>query len=87
MPEIVSTVTSKGQITLPARVRRHLGIAPHSKIAFFLDDPGIVRLEAMEFSTIADLSGAAGTLPTPMSWEEMRAIAREEQAAAAVAPG
>ncbi len=84
---IVRTVNGKGKITLPSRVRSHLGIAPHSKVAFFLDDPRIVRIEAMEFSTIAGVSGAAGTPPTPMSWEEIRAIAREEQAAAAIAPG
>ncbi|MDQ3044411.1 MAG: AbrB/MazE/SpoVT family DNA-binding domain-containing protein [Chloroflexota bacterium] len=86
MAEIVGTVTGKGRITLPAHVRRHLGGANHQTVAFFLEESGSVRLQALKYSTIADLSGAAGTLPSPLSWEEPRASAREAQAAAASIP-
>ncbi|MBI2887745.1 MAG: hypothetical protein HYY02_11115 [Chloroflexi bacterium] len=34
MKEILATITSKGQITIPAEVRRHLGVAKRSKVAF-----------------------------------------------------
>jgi AbrB family looped-hinge helix DNA binding protein len=27
-------VTTKGQVTIPARIREHLGIAPHSEVDF-----------------------------------------------------
>lgn len=37
MKEILSTVTSKGQVTLPVEVRRVLGVRKGDKIAFILD--------------------------------------------------
>ncbi len=86
MAEIVGTVTGKGRMTLPARVRPHLEVANHQKVAFFLEESGTVRPQALKYSTVADLSGTAGTLPSPLSWEEMRAIEREGQAAAASIP-
>lgn len=33
-----STLTSKGQITIPARVRRQLGLHAGDKLAFFVRD-------------------------------------------------
>jgi AbrB family looped-hinge helix DNA binding protein len=40
MKEIVSTVTSKGQVTIPAEVRRHLGVAQGDKLSFVISDGG-----------------------------------------------
>ena len=37
MREIIATVTSKGQVTVPAEVRRHLGIKPGATVAFVID--------------------------------------------------
>ncbi|MBI2864482.1 MAG: type II toxin-antitoxin system PrlF family antitoxin [Chloroflexi bacterium] len=37
MKEILSTITSKGQVTIPAEVRRHLGVNTHDKIAFVIE--------------------------------------------------
>ena len=38
MKELVKTVTSKGQVTIPVEVRRLLGIAPRAKGAFIVED-------------------------------------------------
>ncbi len=76
--EITATITSKGQVTIPAEVRRHLGIKTHDKITFITDDEGEVRLSTPRYADIASLRGAAGSLPTPLSWQEMRTIARED---------
>ncbi|MPZ13606.1 MAG: AbrB family transcriptional regulator [Chloroflexi bacterium] len=78
MKEIVSTVTSKGQVTIPADVRRHLRVVAHDKIAFVIEDTGAVHVKARQYSTIASLRGAAGALKRPLSWKEMRHIARED---------
>jgi antitoxin PrlF len=78
--EIISTITSKGQVTIPAEVRRHLGVDTHDKIAFVLDDDGAVRLSVPHFPTIDSLRGIAGSLPRPMSWREVEDIAQEEHA-------
>lgn len=43
MQEIVSTITSKGQVTIPAAVRRHLGVGTNDKITFVIEDTGEVR--------------------------------------------
>ena len=38
MKELVKTVTSKGQVTIPVEVRRLLGIAPRAKVALIVED-------------------------------------------------
>lgn len=79
MREIVSTITSKGQVTIPKDVREHLGISTNDRIAFVIEDDGTVRLHALQYPTVASLRGAAGMLPEPLSWEDMREIAREDR--------
>ncbi len=79
MKEILSTITSKGQITIPAEVRRHLGVSKNDKIAFLLEPDGTVRLAAPRYPDIASLRGAAGTLKQPLTWQEVRDIAREDR--------
>ena len=82
MKEIVSTVTSKGQVTIPAEVREYLGIKTHDKIAFVIDQEGIVRLRVPRYPNIASLRGAAGRLQKPVSWQQMQQIAYEDRFAA-----
>ncbi len=74
----MATVTNTGQITIPPEVRQHLGIGANDKVGFVLEDDGTVRLETEHDRTIASLAGAAGSLETPRSWEEVRAFARED---------
>lgn len=38
-----------------------------------------MKVKAQKYPTIASLVGAAGSLPKPLSWKEMRQIAREDQ--------
>lgn len=82
MKEIVSTITSKGQVTIPVEVRRHLGVGTSEKITFVIGDAGEVQLKAPRYSTIESLRGAAGALKQPVPWKEMREIAREDALAA-----
>jgi antitoxin PrlF len=86
MKEVLSTITSKGQVTIPKDVREQLGLQTHDKIAFIIDDDGTVRLRVPQFPTIASLAGIAGTLQKPMTWDETRRIGRED-ALAKKAPG
>jgi antitoxin PrlF len=78
MREIISTVSSKGQVTVPAEVRKHLGIKEGDKLSFVIEDEGAVRVEAPRYRDVASLRGAAGKLEKPLSWEEMIEIARED---------
>ena len=78
MKELVVTVSSKGQVVIPKAVREHLGIAQGDKITFVLESEGKVELKVTKYPTVASLRGAAGTLKTPVPWEEMRQMARED---------
>lgn len=67
-----ATVTSKGQITIPAQVRTALGIDPGDKVEF-------VELEKGQFAMVAatrsvqDLKGMIRRPRKPVSIEEMNA--------------
>ncbi len=80
MKEITATVTSKGHVTIPVAIRERLGINAGGMLAFVIEDDGKIELRAPTYPTIASLLGAAGSLATPLSWDEMRAIAREDRA-------
>lgn len=82
MREVIATVTSKGQITIPVEVRRRLGVNTGDQLAFVLADDGSVQVRRPHYLTVAELCGAAGTLPEPLPWEEVLAIAHEDQALA-----
>lgn len=79
MKEFLTTVGGEGQITIPLEVREYLGIKTNDKIAFVIEQDGIVRLRVPQYPTIASLRGAAGDLPQPMSWQDMQRIAYEDR--------
>lgn len=43
MRAVLTSVTTKGQVTIPVEVRRYLGIEPNDRVAFVIED-GDVRL-------------------------------------------
>ena len=73
-----STVSSKGQVTLPADVRKHLGISTHDKIAFVIQPQGTVEVKTPKYPTISSLAGAAGRLKKPLAWKEVERLAHED---------
>lgn len=79
MKEILMTVTSKGQVTIPAEARRHLKIEKHQKIALVLEPDGTVRLKLPRYPNVASLRGAAGSLGRNLTWQQMRETAREDR--------
>jgi antitoxin PrlF len=76
--ELLATITSKGQVTIPAVVRKQLGLKKHDKIAFVLGKQGSITLQAPQYPTLTSLRGAAGKLKKSLSWTEMLHIARED---------
>ena len=79
MQEILMTVTSKGQVTIPASLRRHLNIRKNQKIALVLEADGSVRLRLPAYADVASLRGAAGSIGRNLAWEQLRAIAYEDR--------
>jgi antitoxin PrlF len=74
---MATTVTSKGQVTIPKPVRDHLGIGPGSQIAFRRADDGSIILEKADGtkqpSRFAKVIGSAGSGP---STDEIMALLR-----------
>jgi AbrB family looped-hinge helix DNA binding protein len=78
---VEATVTSKGQVTLPKELRKHLGIQRGSRIRFSIPASGAVRVEPVLYDLedlwrMADLGGQAGGL---MTFEEMDAAKTRRQ--------
>jgi antitoxin PrlF len=76
----MTTVTSKGQVTIPKPVRDYLGIAPGSEIAFRRAADGSIVVEKADTtnrpqSRFARLRGHAGR---GMSTDEIMALLRGE---------
>jgi antitoxin PrlF len=78
MKEYLSSVSTKGQITLPAELRRRLGINPRDKVALAIEDETLVVRPAQSGLRAGFMSIPA--LEVRLSVEEMTEIAAEEAA-------
>ena len=73
MQQHVSSVTTKGQVTIPIEVRRLLGVKPHDKV-IFLVEAGQVRITRTA-GVVARTAGALkSTSPALSAHEEARAV-------------
>jgi len=70
MKESLATITAKGQVTIPAEIRRALGLKPRDKIAFILDQ-GEVKLEPSS-SMLRGGFGAVEPRKKPEDFKELR---------------
>jgi len=77
--EFVSTISSKGQVTLPVLVRRYLGVETNDKVAFVIEPAEGVKLTQARYPDIHSLKGAAGILKQPTKWKEIKKIAYEDR--------
>lgn len=60
-------------------MRKYFGLKTNDKVAFVIEPASDVKVKVPKYPTIASLRGAAGALPKPMSWREMKAVAMEER--------
>ena len=74
-----STVTSKGQTTIPHQVRSHLGLKTGDRVEFVIDSEGRVVLEPATVDA-AELEGILAPAPRRVSLEEMDAAIRKRAA-------
>ena len=73
MKELVKTVTSKGQVTIPVEVRRLLGTAPRTRVAFIVEDSQ-VRL-APASSIVERTAGSLRSRKAGKSARRLRRVA------------
>ena len=78
MKEIVTSLTQRGQVTVPAEVRRLLGLKPRDKVAFAVDNEE-VRLVPVTF-TLESAFGSVTPRNRPEDFKALSRVAREERA-------
>lgn len=74
--EYIRTVTTKGQVTIPAEIRRLLKVEPGDKIMFRVTE-GTVELQPITMS-LEDTFGAVNPLKKPEDFATLREAAIEE---------
>ena len=82
MKEMLTTVTQRGQVTIPAEVRKLLGVKPKDKVAFTIAE-GRVELSRAKF-TLETAYQSVPPLKQPLSDQEMSRLAKEEKAQRAI---
>lgn len=72
----ITTVTQKGQVTIPSDLRKALDIKPRDRVAFDLVD-GEVRLRPIQSSVLSSF-GAVKPKRKPENFRKMRQEIEEE---------
>lgn len=72
-----ATLTSKGQITIPADVRRELNVQTGDRVEFVQVEPGRFELVAATRS-VRELKGLFGKAKRTVSIEEMNRVIAEQ---------
>ena len=78
MKEITTTITQRGQVTIPAEIRRALRLKPRDKVAFIMED-GLVRLAPVSYS-LESVYGSVKPSKKPEDFEEVSRVARDAKA-------
>jgi AbrB family looped-hinge helix DNA binding protein len=74
----ISTLTKKGQVTIPKEIRNILGIKEHDKVMFFKKDGDIIVKHVK--GDVFDLRGSLKSLTKPNDFEKIRSITRKSVA-------
>lgn len=59
MLETIATISSKNQITIPANIRRRLGVGASDKVAFVVGEDGKIEVSVPRY----DLESVLGSIP------------------------
>lgn len=76
MKEVLTTLTQRGQVTVPAEVRRILHLKPKDRVAFQIEDDE-VRLVPARF-TLETAFGSVRPKNRPEDFEAIAQAAKEE---------
>jgi AbrB family looped-hinge helix DNA binding protein len=69
-------VTRKGQVTIPKRVREHLGIEPGSVVEFEVTQDGRIVLVKQGAAAPSRFEKLRGTAPTKLTTDQLMALLR-----------
>ena len=71
MESIESKITSQGQVSVPARIRRKLGLTPGSRLEWCERGDEVIVRRASKYSSLDIHEAVFGTPPARRSVEEM----------------
>ncbi len=83
--EALSSISPKGQVTIPAAIRQLLGVSPRDKVAFRVENGEVVIRPAR--STLDAAYRSIPALARPLSDQEMTELAHDEHAINVVEEG
>lgn len=86
MRQVVGSVSTKGQVTLPAEMREQLGLRPGDKVQMVVEDHTIVVKRADDDS-IDSAYRSIPALKKKLTLKEIREIAEEDAAIEAAQEG
>jgi antitoxin PrlF len=72
----MSRMTSKGQVTIPKRVRDYLGLKPGSEVEFIIVGEGQIGLKTHEKRGKSRFDAVRGTLDLGMTTDEFMRMIR-----------
>jgi AbrB family looped-hinge helix DNA binding protein len=78
MREYESSVSPKGQVTIPQEVRRRWRLGPKDRVRFYVEDDSVRLVPADRHPTLADGYQSIPALAHALTDDEMTQIAAEE---------
>ena len=79
MRQFTTTTTQRNQVTIPAEVRRVLGINPRDKVSFTVNDDGHVSIASAEF-TLETAYGSVKPITDGRNLDEIVRDVKDEKA-------
>ena len=74
----MTKITTKGQVTIPKRLRDHLGLKPGSSVEFELAADGRVFLKTAQRAPESRFARVRGSVKFGMTTDEVMALTRGE---------
>jgi antitoxin PrlF len=74
----MSKITTKGQVTIPKRLRDHLGLRPGASVEFELAADGRVFFKTSQRAPRSKFARLRGSARTGMTTDEVMALTRGE---------
>ena len=74
----MTKITTKGQVTIPKRLRDYLGLKPGSSVEFELATDGRVFLQSRQRPPQSKFARLRGSVKPGMTTEEVMALTRGE---------
>lgn len=74
-------VTTKGQVTIPRQIRRHLNITPHDEVNFVLVGGRVVLQKdtSVRNDVAAQIAAMRGTADMDMTTDEIMSMTRGDE--------